>query len=551
MGASDFISIRTNLAEAIFPFESSLQGRSIIFAGQDENYNYLDEMGEPVRDRGIPVALYMHNVMPTAQGYQSVGYEQQIVTNLSGASLDDIVTLLYANPEAVVLFSPSLGNNYIYSANTNTWVSTNPQAAGVINASTMVTYAYVDGVTYFCYEGVGVFKFNPTTLAIDTVTLTGLVIGNIKGICSAYGYLIAWTDTTIYWSAAEDPTTFTPSLITGAGSQGVQSASGAINFCAPIAGGFMIYCQRNTVGATYTGNINFPFSFREVAGSGGCADPKDCTFFSNQSDHFAWTSAGIQALNLSSANNVFPEATEFLEKLIFEDFDETTNLLTQSYLTTPLYTALSLIANRYLVISYGTNLGKYTHALVYDLTLSRWGKLKYPHVRCFEFQRVNPYGTLTYALLSTTYYSDLSSTTYGQLSTGLANNYDIADKNIAFMDSLGNVFTVDFDLSESLADGVLIMGKYQYVRDKMMIHQFTEVENVVPTNVFSAYVIPTLDGKTFKSPVLMSTGVSVLSQGELVAKYGARVVGRNLSILFKGAFNMVSFQLGFTLGGNR
>lgn len=547
------IQVRANLAAAIFPFQTDLQGRTIIVAGADENYNYLDQIGEPVKDRGIPQASYMHNVLPTSEGYQAVGYESQITSVDTLGDFDTVFELQYATANGVilVLFSPAGGANYIFDAAVGSWVSF-PVVGSPITSQTQVTCALAQGVTYICFAGIGIYQYTPGSSPTFTATsITGITASSIQAICGSYGYLVAIDyNNNVYWSNVVNPTDFVPSLITGAGGGTISAARGTANFVAPIAGGFIVYCQLNAVGATYTGNINFPFAFFEVAGSGGAVNNEDVTVTSNAASHYAWTSAGIQNITLASATNVFPQATEFLEKKIFEDFSEVTNLLTTTFLITPLYTKLSLVADRWVVISYGQVQDVFTHALVFDITLQRWGKLKITHVKAFEFAPATIYGAITYGQLSSLTYGQLATTIYGSFTT-YAQAAKIPGKNFAFCDSNGNISTVNFDLSEAAADGVLILGKWQYLRKKTLIHQRIDIENVPQGQTFSCYLIPTLDGKTLQAPVLISGAVNIISRGPELLRLGARVSGKTISVLFKGAFNLVSIIMDFTLGGDR
>jgi hypothetical protein len=546
--------VRLNLANAIFPFQSQLQGRSIIIAGSDQNYNYIDEIGETVKDRGIPQAFYMHNVLPTAQGYQAIGYDST-VAGFTGSPQDfDTCFPLYQTSPTVArfLFSPGLGKNYVYDPNVGSWASVSPQTPGVVNQQTVVTTAFVNGVSYVCYAGVGIYTYTPgTTPVMSSCTTTGITVTNIQGICAAQGYMIVWdNNNNIYWSNTTNPLDFVPSLVTGAGGGSVQAANGQLKFVLPIAGGFIAYCERNAVAGSYSGNFNFPFVLREVAGSGGAYSPEDVSWQSNQSTHYAWTTAGLQQLSLSTAQDVFPEATEFLEKLIFEDFDEPTLTFTEAYLSQQLSTKIAFVSDRYLVMSYGIAPGVFTYALIYDLALGRWGKLKITHVKCFEWNAPVPFGSLTYGQLSNVVYSLLSTTTYGQLNTGIYSN-ELPDKNIAFMDGNGVVKLVNFDLAQTAADGVLIIGKIELTRNRGICHQQTDVSNLLQGNNFSVYVIPTQDGQTLGTPVKMSVAPYIIKQGPTTIKMGRRVKGQNISILFTGAFNLTTLQVSLTQGGSR
>lgn len=547
--------IRANLASAIFPFETDLAGRTVIIAGLDENYNYLDQLGEPIKDRGIPQVYYMHNVLPTPQGYQSIGYTKNISGLAGHTDFDTIIPLDYVSPQVTrVLLAPAAGKNYVYDAAVGVWTSVSPLAAGTVPDNVLVTYAYVNGVTYFYYSGYGCFYYDTVGKVMVAQALTGLTAVNIVGIVGQSGYMIAYDNAgNISWSSATNPVDFTPSLVTGAGGGSLQYADGRINFAVPIANGFMVYCERNTVSAQYSGNINFPWTFKEVIGSGGCFSIEDCSFMENAGSHYAWTTAGLQQLTPNAASNVFPEITNFFGGLTFEDFDELTLTFTQSFLATPLYLKISFAANRYVVFSYGVNLGTYTHALVYDTTLSRWGKFKVTHRKVFEWTAPNLYGAVTYGQFATAQpkitYGMLSQTTYAQLLTSLAET-ETPEKNLGFLQMDGTILTINQDLSEVTADGVLLLGKFQLQRNKWLQIQKVDANNIEIGNNFAAYIIATLDGQNFQPPILISQPPNLILAGPKLWRMGADVLGQNITLLFTGGFNMVSVQMDWTLGGD-
>lgn len=544
---------RCSLSNAIFPFETDLWGRTIIMPQYDQNYNYLDQIGEPVKSRGIPQAMYMHNCLPTSQGYQAIGFDTYLAA-MAGAptDFDTIFPLEYTTPAiARFLFSPSSGKNYVYDAVVGVWASVSPFPLGTVGdiETTLVTTAFVNGTTYIYYSMVGCFLYNQVTKVMDSITLTALNESLMLGICAAMGYNIAWDGINIYWSSALDPTDFTPSLVTGASSIAPQWCNGKINFCVPISNGFMIYCERNVVSAQYTGNINFPWIFQEVAGSGGVSSSEQVSFQTNKAVHYAWTTAGAQELNKSAATLIFPEATEFLAALIFEDFDETTLTLTQDYLTQQLNIKISAVTERYIVISYGINYPTFTHALIWDDSLKRWGKIKVTHRKCFEWNAPNLYGQVSYGQLASTTYGNLINTTYGSLSTSVETT-EYAEKNMAFLQQDGTVLVVNMDLAQTVADGVLMVGKFEFQRNKFITHQRSDIENVKFGNAFSFYIIPTLDGKTLGTPFgPLNIAPYSLWKHPMTQRCGGMITGKNLVALFKGAFNLTTYILDFTLGG--
>lgn len=357
------LTSRANLSAARFPLVSSFQGRTIILSEHDQNYqkSAIFAGADQDRDVGIPQIFYCHNTVATENGVQSVGYKK-ILNALGGATdFDQAIRLLDPNGNKF-LFSPAAGKNYVFDAPQINWVSTSPIVG--LSSNILVTTAFVNGQTYIYYEGNGCYTYNKTTKILDPVTLTALVASNIKGIVGANGYLIAWDLTTVYWSSATTPTDFTPSLLTGAGSAGVTDLKGAIVVCLPSISGFIVYSTGNAVGASFTANIRFPFVFKEVAGSGGILKKEHISFEDNLEDHYALTSAGLQTINKTTSKVVFSDISDFITCRIFEDFDDATNIFTTSYLTDDLKVKITVIGSRYLLISYGTTEGTFTHAIL-------------------------------------------------------------------------------------------------------------------------------------------------------------------------------------------
>lgn len=564
-------TIRTDISSVIFALTKELWGRSVIMPGQDENY----ERGMPFGDsdlgkeKGVSMACYMHNVMPTAEGYQSIGYMTNITGDGVSTDFDRVFPLLQSSPQnAHFLFSPSSGKNRIFDATVGPdWVSVSPLAPGVVSDSTIVTTAYIQGETYIYYSGIGCYKYNQVTKALDAVVLGGLTASAIMGLTASFGYMIAFSATAVAWSNATVPTDFVPDLATGAGGGSVNDIKGNIICCVPVSGGFLVFCEKNVVAAKYTGNIRFPFIFKEIPGSGGVATFDQIAVGSNLGDIYAYTTSGMQSFSLQAVDNIYPEVSDFLAKQIFEDFDETTLAFTEQNISTPLYVKVAAVSDRFVVISYGVAPPVLTHALIYDRILKRWGKLKITHRACFQWNAPNLFGAITYGQLGTIglTYGDLSTITYGALLTSV-NTPEVPLKTLCFLQEDGTVKLVDFDLSLDTAAGVFLLGKFQVVRTKFIAHQYTDIENPACTKLltlfpsgakvrvpsedaFKLYVIPTIDGKTFLTPIRAKT-ITPLTLTSNVRRMAAWVKGLNYSLLMIGAFNLVSVTTDFTVAGD-
>lgn len=535
---------RLNLASSIYPLYTEMGGRTVMVPDLDENFDRYNA-ANTTPDKGVPQVLYMHNCVPVSGGFQSVGYNQ-VLPGLDGNTDFDTVYPIVAAESATVLYVPSQGANYVFDGNVGTWVSTSPAAPGTTSANTLVTTALVQGISYIFFQGIGCFNYSTTTKTLVPVTLTGLTISLVIGITAANGYLIAWTRTGVFWSALVTPTNFIPSIQTGAGGGSVADAKGPINFCVPLPGGFVIYCQKNAVGASYTANTNFPYIIKEITGSGGVASPDNVAFQGNVTYHLAMTSAGLQQVSLDSAISTMPEVSDFLTANTFEDFDEITVSFTAQNLTAPVGIKLAMISERFIIISYGVQPPDYTHAILYDMALNRYGKLKINHRCAFSFISPAPYGLITYEDLLMTTIDSLGSAVYGDFFVSLQPDI-IPKQNLAFLQQDGTVRLVDFSIGEFTADGVFIIGKFQYRRGNVMVHQRTEVDTLNQGETCNLFLLPTFDGKDFTAAV----ATTVIQSGPLTRTFAKRFTASNISLCLIGAFNLTSMVMNFTIGGSR
>lgn len=544
---------RLNLAAAEFPFATPLWGRSIMIPGLDENYEKsIVSPRDQSKDKGVPQAFYMHNCMPTGTGYQAVGYDTQAAAfSPAVTDFDQAFPLQNSNLNHFV-FVPAGGKNYVFDRDPNAWRSISPITPGTFVDPPMVTTAFVQGQTYVCYQRYGVFKYNEATKAMDPVAFTGLVTTAIDGICAANGYMIAWDQTAVYNSSATNPTLFSPSLATGAAARGIQDAKGKIICCLSISGGFIIYCAENAVGATYTGNINFPWAFLEIPKSGGITGPEQVSWQANEDVHYVWSSNGLQEYALKgAASSNYPELTQFITGQIFEDFNETTLTFSETVLAVPLSTKLTIVEATYMVLSYGVVEGVYTHALVLDLSLGRWGKVKLTHVDVFQWNTPNYYLGLPWSGLEPKTWADLEPLTWGDLGK-IQTPVKKARKTVAFLQNDGTVKTMNFNVAETndsgtVANGILILGKFQIARNYFIVTQQFDVENVTSGQSFGFYLLPSLDGKTF----LPAVTPRLIRTSAKSRRYAHKLSAMNVSFVYTGAFYATSLLANFTQGGQR
>jgi len=506
------ITYRANLSARSFPFISQNWGRTVIVPQYDNTFNrQVTSQADADSDVGIPQIYYCHNVMPHQQGFQSVGYTN-INTTLSTSSFVGVESISTSVNGREYFLLQDLGIVKIDNTGA-TVVLTGGPGSGISPYRTSV--AQVSGDVYVYFRGDTVqrsYRYNPDTDALVAATLTGLPV--VDAITSAFGYLIAWTTSTLYWSSTIDPTDFTPSLTTGAGSGLIEAAKGDIVTIVPHLQGLIIYTTGNIIAAIYSGNPRYPFTFREIAGSGGLLNSSQVTFDANSGNHYAYTTSGLQLVNTTQAQTILPELTDFISGNLFEDYDESSGVFTSTTLTAPMVKLLNMVADRYLVISYGTT--SYTHALVYDLTTKRWGKLKHSHKLCFD---------------------------YSIPTTGIS---EIPRQSIAFINPATGISTVDLTNPSSTAVGVILLGKYQFVRQRLLQLDEICIENIPAGTTPTVQVLTALDGKNPSTVV-----PSLISSSGLFRKYGCRAIGINHSILIKGSFTLTSMELIFNIHGKR
>lgn len=594
------VVVRANLSSVQIPLLTEEFGRSVIVRQQDLNYNPTTASKADIdKDIGIPQVYYAHNVMPTYYGFRSVAFANQI-PGIDSTTFSQVFPLLSASGQkaflavntngylyvchagtgyawqgiydyskAVITAGTNTGDGYVVSAavydgagsdvyvatfTTATvfsvtknavaesngtagteYVSANSKVKFTINSgatafaagdsftftlsttgfSGNVTVTALSGNTYICSEGSGIFHYDFDTNKLVWRLATGLESTEILGITGSNGYLIAYSTEAVAWSSVIDPLDFIPSLSTGAGSGSVEDAKGPIRRVVGLTSGYLVFTARNCVAAVFSQNIRYPFTFREVPNAGGISDLSLVTDEADSTSVYAYTSFGLQQISTQKATNVMPELSDFLTGKRFEDFDSDLLSFSVQNLTAPLKKRIEFISGRFLIISYGVS--SFTHCIIYDSALQRFGKIKTPHVSTFQ---------------------------YGFLD---ADDADTPKKQVAFLQANGTVRTLDFSASANSPDSVVLLGKYQFLRNKTIQLDSVELETVEQGASFSVYDLVTYDGKTFEAPILGYR----MPDSRLARHYNFRVSGMNHTLVLAGTFRLNSLQISFNTHGRR
>lgn len=530
------------LTEMGFPFRSDLFEKSAL----------ADEIPNAKNRRVVPEPIFMDNVIPSAQGLDSL---DRIVAITGGAGVIkfDKVYDFFSISGQKYLFSPAYGRAAVIKDGETAWISY-LNLVGNPTASVM----YLRGETYFYFRNFGAYRYDEPLVDLVAVTLTGLIVANIIGVTSASNYAIAFDRNTIYFTSrieVSNAIDFTPTLNV-AGSAQVLAIRGNIVTCLPYANGFIIYTRNNAVMASYSGNPTNPFTFREIPGSAGVIDEENVAWDTNIGVHFAWTRSGMQQLSPDRSSNFIPELADYVRQRTVESLNEDTGVLSRTIFTQEMTIKLNIIAHRYLCFSYGQQISDatmqiYDAAFIFDLDLKRWGRLTLPHVDLFAYTFSGGISFLTYDQLAATTYDQLSEIRYEELTT-----QDPGGRNLGF--KIGAlklngqtevVFRANLLDPAAAASGVMLLGRMSAYPENMTELQELRVSQAQLEKVkvyLSQYSDPIVAPSAVVTPTKHNlTGVTFNE------RYLWRSTARNHTILVKGRFHMTDFDLWLDQVGDR
>lgn len=481
---------RLALQNADFPMLRAHAGRTVIVPNQDAALQ--DNQSIP---RYKPKLIYAHNVLPTSEGLRSVGYLQAVAAAVIPATDFDEVWDIADAAGNQGLFSPAGGKNYFAPSATLVWASTSPMAA---NSTTRGKWA---GQTFICRKLEAIYEIDCLTGAMTALVVAGIVPAtDIWGITSANNYLIAWNKDTIFWCNPENPADWVPSLITGAGSEIPTELRGEIVACYPALNGFYVYTTENIILATYSGNTQYTWIYKDIAGALAIVDAENVTHAAVDLYNVAMTIGGLIRFSSQGAETFYPEVSDFLSGEHYEDFNSGTATFTDTpALGIKLPNRVTRIGTRYLAISYGNVAGAFTHALIYDFAVKRWGKLKIAHVYCFPLPSFAGAEQL---------------------------------EQISFLAANGTISKVSSAYATAATDAVVIIGGISVTRGTTLtLH---EVDVDAGAGAIVVKDLPSFDGKTYQPAVTLVVGAD--------GNYPARISALQHNIVISGSFQLTSMQ---------
>jgi len=562
---------KVSMNNAVFPLVSTKAPRAVFVPQLDsaprQNRGFTGT--DDSVDFNLAQILYGENFMPIGEGVRSVGYESVV-----GATVNndfDQIFPLRDSEENTVLYSPARGQNYVYDDVASAW-TTDPYAdvwaptvlaAGLDPADSSVTYSYVDGKTFVCYSrlksnagsptDMSIMQWNESTKALVPATTilanVPFAAGEIDGISASNGFLLMWSGLSVAWApyngTAFDFQPFNNGAFTGAGNQIPEDVKGKITALIAVPGGFIIFTARNAVAANYYAqSLSAPWVFREISGAGGIEDYEQATVYSSMGEVYAYTTAGMQKISLNSAETVYPEISDFIAGRQTERYDFGTHALLKGGTTVDLFTKVTSISTRFVVVSYGYYPGIFSYAIVIDLAMKRWGKLRIIHKDCFYYTQQTQPGALTYSMMhDVTYAAAGGDALVYDASAAPTQATSVAQHSLAFLLSTGEVkVAVWTDQARTEDVACLVIGRVQLTRSSNIQLNRVEAEGMESGNMFIA---PSANGRTLTTPIALIDVERVdgyLCQGEMIDCL-------NFNLMIEGSFNLTTLILEATTTG--
>lgn len=540
--------VAVNLSSAVMPFAASFKGQSVIMP------NRGDATAGPNRDFGgdtleaavnIPQAYWAENVLPTQEGYMSIGYAQIIAPLPEGTTADYTFTVFDGDGAKAMIAVCADKSVYGISGLQTVWKQIDPPAG--FNGSLTTATAY--GTVYLYFAGSSkMHRLTLSDLTIAEVIPVGLDMGVIDGICDSQNYIVAYGKTVIAWSSALDALDFVPSDITGAGAGTPDGIKGQILYCKTIAKGFIIYTTSITMAGEYSGNVRFPWIFRALNNGAGVSSVKHVSQDNALAAHFAWTAAGILEVTALQCTPRFAQLTDFLAGQLWEEFDPVSKLVSRVKLTGQVRVRVALIASRFFCVSYGKpDSNVYEFVNVYDTVLQRWGRLRRKHIQVIEVVADTEFDPVQWNETDENAWN-----AYQQSWSSMAawnNRTAKAKKTLGLVALDGSVDVAEMQFNASGSKGVLMLGKYQLIRGHTCSIQTVLVDGVEEgRNNFTLTDAVSVTGGEVLVPM---NSLYELTQESLQRTYGARTPGKNHSLIFEGAFHITSVELSMANAGRR
>lgn len=266
--------------------------------------NLISTQSQDGEEKAPPVSIYEgYNFLPTPYGYKSYfgttsrldipvvpARVQFMLSYQSGEYINNLIALC---EDGIWIIDPT--------ADTNTWkhVVVHTFEADVFEEW---TWCVIENSLY-CYKQAHASYYhtsdvddvpNGLSISIVTVVPTFLNMAGQMGIFKAGTRLGFWDSAnSVGWSSNLDLADFTPSLENLAGNTIFGSVVGRITHVRDHGEGFIVYSTKSIVGVSYDASSNMLWDAHTISNVCGVAVGREVTHGSSNSEHFAYTTAGM------------------------------------------------------------------------------------------------------------------------------------------------------------------------------------------------------------------------------------------------------------------
>lgn len=456
-----------------------------------------------------PYAYWLKNVVPTARGFKSISYSPLNNVPAYDESVDQPRPPIYITAPTDTLYTVPIysvnGVLYYYKIQDQSWLEVGLAASSPHQPS----LAYVSGNTYLFQQELGLLKYDGQSFAAVTLGwgdgVTPPNMDDMIGIVATNGYLVLYTVDTVYWSSPIDPENFAltdgTGVTTGAGSTRVQALQGELVILRSIAGGVILYSNKNMLSMRYTNNASNPWIFSELPEGSGVTSSDHVTSSILRGYHFVWSTTGLAQVTLTGATRILPEWTSRLstEQLSLTDGTDVITVAGTNQLR------ISMAAGNFLIISVGKRDTPYRMAWTYDVDLNRWGRFEIDHWAVAPYVPLTSSEVVTYEemQLQGWLYSDLYAVPIASL-LGSTQSLSAFAQELMFVRADNVRVRCDLASDSNGADSLMLVGDIRLSRTRACTIQEIElqVDSMSPIVSVSTdkrdylpYILnPTLDG---------------------------------------------------------
>lgn len=532
------VEIRAALLQQAFPIDARQLGDTVLIGRGLEPPEVANEVARPQ-------VYALQNMLPTQRGWCSVHYATALDGYTYPVYLEQVVQLRDGIGRTA-LCGVSGDSLYVYSSGTQVWTRV---SLGTPLQRGPLTTATLRGQTYLCVARVGLYKYNFDTETMEVQTVVGIAdFADILGTSAAGNHLLLISADLFFWSDPVDPLEFTPAA-GSAGSTGIAANRSSLTAIIPLGDAVVAYTTLNAVYCAYTGNVNAPFAFREIADSAGVAGPEHVSGDVASGEHIAWTYSGMQRVSAQRAEQAWPELSDSIAAGLITYIGDATYPVTLQY--DRLDVKISTVGTRYVLFSVRgaeATASQYPVAYVFDRALERFGRLDAPHCDVIEYRvaEYSRYLTIDSLVLPIDSYTGAidelreevtaQEPAFGSMFALVGRTGEVY---IALPASLRNVAQY---VTDEFATPCMVLGKYKLTRGATVRMESLQLQSQY-SDATLAILCNDASGEYTRSVVPTA---SLREPG----RYTVRATGHGVSVKISGVLNVSALSFELSVAGN-